>query len=73
MTTAVQDFDKASLPAINIQNPVNPEEETYYGKFRMIVKQRFFGLKLEEEPFMEFIEGDQVKSLFQGGFIEIYQ
>ncbi len=71
MTTAV-DFDKASLPAINIQNPINPEEETYYGKFRMIVKQRFFGLKLEEEPFMEFIEGDQVNRILFNSFIEIF-
>ena len=33
-------------------------EEAFYGEFRSIVKQRFFGLKLEEEPFMEFIESN---------------
>jgi len=38
------------------ENAEKTPEETFYGKFRSIVKQRFFGLKLEEEPFMEFIE-----------------
>jgi len=69
--TTFQDSDKANLPAININNPINPEEETYYGKFRMIVKQRFFGLKLEEEPFMEFIEQDQDMKQRLGDFVDL--
>jgi len=50
-------FDKPSLPSINVQNPTTAED-TYYGRFRSIVKQRFFGLKLEESPFMEFIDSN---------------
>jgi len=52
--------DKIILPSINIQNPTSPVE-TYYGRFRSIVKQRFFGLKLEEDTFMEFIDSNPVR------------
>jgi len=55
-------FDKPSLPSINIQN-LNETEETYYGRFRSIVKQRFFGLKLEEDPFMEYVDSNPVRKV----------
>ena len=42
-------------PALTI-----PNENSFYGRFRSIVKQRYFGIKLEEEPFMTFLEGKMV-------------
>lgn len=53
------ELEKPSFPMINIQNP-STSEETFYGKFRSIVKQRYFGIKLEEDPFMEFIDANPV-------------
>ena len=54
-----ENAEKPNLPLISVNNSATLEE-TFYGKFRSIVKQRFFGLKLEEEPFMEFLEGNTV-------------
>lgn len=55
-----EELEKSSTPLINVQN-TSEIEETYYGKFRSIVKQRYFGIKLEEVPFMEFIDQNQVE------------
>jgi len=62
---SLQPSDKSALtiPSINIQNStnLNGSEETYYGRFRTIVKQRYFGIKLEEHVFMEFIDSNPVR------------
>lgn len=55
-----EESEKPSTPLINVQ--ASCPEETYYGNFRSIVKQRYFGIKLEEDPFMEFIDQNQVEN-----------
>ena len=67
MNVAFSNFNtkvgKPVTPGLNPQNQ-GELEDTYYGRFRVIVKQRFFGLKLEEEPFMEFINMFPVRNHF---------
>lgn len=52
----------AQLPSITVQDHSQLDDTSFYGKFRTIVKQKFFGIKLEEEPFMEFIENNPVRT-----------
>lgn len=56
---------KGATPSIQVQK-FEPEknaddaEVSFYGQFRSIVKQRYFQLKLEEGPFMEYVESNKV-------------
>ena len=52
-----------NFPSIKIDTQQLEWEKSYYGSFRCIVKQNYFGIKLEEGPFTEFSNQNPVNPI----------